>query len=452
MAELNLSHSGHMISFDYVKKLHEIHQIENLKFANKLSSLYIFYKNKKMSVPLAVQVLSSSVADALQFLQSYNNFKNATVTIEFIRIFDRLLDIMNARNSFGKGFKSPMKLSNQYVWKEIFENAKSYILQLKCEEKNILQHRRKTFALGFLINILSYKNLALDLLTRENEPFIYFLPYKASQDHAEITFSCIRSAGGWNNNPSALQFKWNIRKMLYRNSVIPSKNANCQDLEDKESISVGIFSLSHEKSIFVDKEVIAEELIDEEVLSFSYLDDNIFSHYQKNILYYIAGNAAYKFIEMFPCSFCEDIILNTDIFSKDHNYSLIPVTDYVCFINFKNRGKLKFVSMFIFDIILFTEKCYQEYSSNIKNNNFKKDIILKVQRQFLDRVKNVNPIHPVIDTCTLELHEMKIVKFISSYHCTLRVHTQCKQLTQQKQGSKTSLRHKLNKLILFNHV
>ncbi|CAI6361435.1 unnamed protein product [Macrosiphum euphorbiae] len=330
-----------------------------------------------MSVPLAVQVLSSSVADALQFLQTCNNnFNNVTATIEFIRIFDRLFDIMNARNSFGKGFKSPMKLSNQFVWEEVFESAKSYILQLNCEEKNILQHRRKTFALGFLINILSYKNLALDLLTRENEPLLYFLPYKTSQDHAEITFLCIRSAGGWNNNPSALQFKWNIRKMLYRNSILSSKNANIQDLENKdESISIGIFSLSHEKSIYVDKEFIGEELVDEEVLSFSYLDDHdhdhTFSHYQKNILYYIAGNAAYKFIEKFPCSFCEDIILNKDMFSKDHNYLLIPLTDYVSFTNFKNRGKLKFVSTFIFDIILFTEKCYQAYSSNIKNNNFK---------------------------------------------------------------------------------
>lgn len=314
-----------------------------------------------MSVPLAVQVLSSSVADALQFLQSNNNdFKDATATIEFIRIFDRLFDIMNAKNSFGKGFKSPIKLSNRFVWEEIFESSKSYILQLKCEEKDILQHRRKTFKLGFLINIFIYKNVALDLLTRENEPLLYFLPYKTSQDHAEITFSCIRSTGGWNNNPSALQFKWIIRKMLYRNSVLPSKNANCQDLEDKnESISIGIFSLSHEKSFNVDKEFIIEESIDEEVWSFSYLDDNTFSHYQKNILYNIAGNAANKFIEKFPCTFCEDIILNKDIFSKDHNYSLMPVTDYVCLTHFKNRGKLKFVSMFIFDIILFTEKCYK---------------------------------------------------------------------------------------------
>ncbi|KAF0748144.1 THAP domain-containing protein 2-like [Aphis craccivora] len=166
--------------------LHKIQQTESLKFANKLSSLHIFHQNKKMSVPLAVQVLSSSVADAFQILSCNNNLKNATATIQFIRIFDRVFDIMIARNSFCKGFKSSMKLSNQFVWEEIFKK------KLKCEGKNILQHCRKTFALGFLINILSYKNLTLDLLTRENELLIYFLPYKISQDHAEITFSCIR--------------------------------------------------------------------------------------------------------------------------------------------------------------------------------------------------------------------------------------------------------------------
>jgi len=115
---------------------------------------------------------------------------------------------------------------------------------------------------------------------------------------------------------------------LYRNSVLPSKNANCQDLDDKdESITFRIFSVSHEKSICVDKELVVEKFIGE-VFSFSYLNDNTFSHYQKNILYYIAGNAANTFIEKFPCLFCEDIILNKDICSKDHNFSLMPGTDY----------------------------------------------------------------------------------------------------------------------------
>lgn len=142
MVELSLSHSEGTISFEYIKKLNEIQLKENLKFANKLSSLHIFYKSKKMNVQLAVQVLSSSVADALQFLQSYdNNFKNSSATIQCIRIIDRLFDLMNARNIFGKGFKSPMTLGNQYVWEEILKNANNYILQLKCEGISILQHR-----------------------------------------------------------------------------------------------------------------------------------------------------------------------------------------------------------------------------------------------------------------------------------------------------------------------
>lgn len=34
-AELSLSFSGNIISFNYVKKFHDIQQNENLKFANK---------------------------------------------------------------------------------------------------------------------------------------------------------------------------------------------------------------------------------------------------------------------------------------------------------------------------------------------------------------------------------------------------------------------------------
>lgn len=45
--------------------------------------------------------------------------------------------------------------------------------------------------------------------------------------------------------------------------------------------------------------------------------------------------------------------------------------------NVKYRGKLKFVSMFIFHII-FAGECYQAYSLDVKNKNFDKGTILKV--------------------------------------------------------------------------
>jgi len=87
---------------------------------------------------------------------SYNHIiKILKILLLITRIIDRLFNLMNARNSFGYGFKSHMKLNNQFVWKVVFESANSYSLQLKCEQKNSLQHRRKTFSLGFLINIMS---------------------------------------------------------------------------------------------------------------------------------------------------------------------------------------------------------------------------------------------------------------------------------------------------------
>lgn len=127
-------------------------------------------------------------------------------------------------------------------------------------------------------------------------------------------------------------------------------------------------------------------------------------------MYYIAGSAAHKFLEKYPCKFCEDIISNQDIFRKDHNYWLMPITDNICFTNFKTHGKLKIVSTFIFDIILYTEKWYQIYSLNMKENNLKKDIILKVQWHFVTQIKHLNPEHPIVDTYALESHEMKIIK------------------------------------------
>lgn len=64
-------------------------------------------------------------------------------------------------------------------------------------------------------------------MTNVSTPLKYFLTYKVSRDHIELYFCCIRSRGGWNNNPSVLEALWSIRRLLYRNSITPSINANC---------------------------------------------------------------------------------------------------------------------------------------------------------------------------------------------------------------------------------
>jgi hypothetical protein len=182
-----------------------------------------------MKVSLATQTICSSVADAIHYLTQLGlpQFHDSEATIEFITIFDKLFDIMNSRSSYGSGYKSSLSLRNKEYWLQAFKDSEKYIRELRLDDQPITNTKRKTFAFGFLINIHSFKGLANDLLTNISNPLKYFLTYKVSQDHIELYFSCIRSRGGWNNNPNIMQVLWSIRQLLYRNSVIPSINANC---------------------------------------------------------------------------------------------------------------------------------------------------------------------------------------------------------------------------------
>ena len=100
-------------------------------------------------------------------------------------------------------------------------------------------------------------------------PFKYLLTYKYSQDHVELLFSCIRSRGGWNNNPSSFQLKYALRKMLLRNAVTASKYANCIDFNDSNTSSIiSIFhTRKHEKH--VDKKEKEQEKFEENLNNFT---------------------------------------------------------------------------------------------------------------------------------------------------------------------------------------
>ena len=45
--------------------------------------------------------------------------------------FDELFDILNSRNPFGTGFKSPMRKTNRDRWEKALQNADNYIRKLK---------------------------------------------------------------------------------------------------------------------------------------------------------------------------------------------------------------------------------------------------------------------------------------------------------------------------------
>ena len=136
-------------------------------------------------------------------------------------MIDRLFDALNSRNPVEKGFKQPLRISNKASYEEVLKSTASYLLSLKVGSPSQLlaTHRRTTFIIGFVTDILSTTDMANQMFTLPNNPFKSILTYKYSQDHLEFLFSCVRSRGGWNINPNSLQLKYALRQIMMKNAI-----------------------------------------------------------------------------------------------------------------------------------------------------------------------------------------------------------------------------------------
>ena len=62
-----------------------------------------------------VKFPAPTIADASAFIvySGHPFFPNAVATVHFMRTIDRLSDILNVKNLYGKGFKQLLKSCNQ---------------------------------------------------------------------------------------------------------------------------------------------------------------------------------------------------------------------------------------------------------------------------------------------------------------------------------------------------
>ena len=128
------------------------------------------FRKHKMNVQLAAQTLSSSVADAIEFLDvsvKLPEFKGSQPTITFIRTIDRLFDILNSRNPVAKGYKQALRPESKDTWETMLKTTANYLLTLKTvagndnPEQFFSTHPRKTFVIGFVATITDSSPVAL---------------------------------------------------------------------------------------------------------------------------------------------------------------------------------------------------------------------------------------------------------------------------------------------------
>lgn len=152
----------------------------------------------------------------------------------------------------------------------------------------------------------------------------------------------MRARRGSNDNPSALQSMFIMRKLLFRNSVRPSINANCTNPDYENSAILEIRSAK--RSIVEDNNTTEENETDKSDVLMQLVDRANLSDYKNNILYYISGYIVMKILDN-----CRALLITHRI-HKDHDY-LIDVFEFSSFTAFVDRGGLKYASTFVFDVV-----------------------------------------------------------------------------------------------------
>lgn len=421
-----LDEDNNLIEWKYIENLNTLQYKEGLHLANKIRNRHIHFEENKMSVRLAVQVLSESVAHALTYLvERAVQFASAGATARFCQNFNDAFDILNSRNFISKR-KFTKKLSEQtlpQISKKI-KTLKTYILKLKLESGVlVVNSERKTGFRGFIVNLDNC--VELFLILRSKAVLSYLLTYKISQDHLEIYFSVFRSAGGYNNNPSAYHFRNTYRKLLGKTELQASEFANCAELLDIEILHVSS----------------APESIVKENFKIDHQQEYMHSYFQTlhnispmvdDIVLYIAGFVAKKVAEVIHCQFCSDLLFQNPIMSR--------------LVNIKTKGFLKNVSHNVRKVCRTAETAIRATASlnNIRNViRLKSSIFFALDTIFLED----EMIRHCENQNIFDNHRTQLIKIIISKYVDLRIH----HINTLKSEKNKTIRHKFTKMILFSN-
>lgn len=301
-----------MIQWCFFKALVDYGRQNDFNLTHKMNGRHIDFKNKKMNVRLAVQTLSNSTANSLQFLMEHQipGFEKAGPTIKFARHFDSLFNIMNTHkidNNQGNQFKNAINPLNQHEIISYLIEVRKYILGLKVRSQKskkwipVVSSRIKTGFRGFIMNIDSVINMYRELV--EEQHCIDMIPtYRLSQDHLEMLFCKIRSFSPFDDNPTVQRFKSSYKKVQMISDFKISTEANIAPITQNMAINLLTISSQHKKTTTVN--IGHGEHCSEENLEIMERDQN---HLINSTIAHVAFQIEARLLKPKGCASCKAI-------------------------------------------------------------------------------------------------------------------------------------------------
>lgn len=432
---------GEVISFKYFKYLVELQERGQFHLANKLNRMHINWHQNKMNVKLAAQTLSESCAKALYQLSKDGKnpqFLGCKPTARLCQMVNDSFDCLNSRNLLSYGFQKPFNNNSAPEILSLIKRAEEYFSKLSIgvtlagefTKIPVLQSKSKTGFLGLIIDLQN--------LRRMYEMYVqpgllkYILSYKLSQDHLEILFSCLRSRGGFNNNPNASQFAAAYKRLLAHNEVKSSMGANCVPLDDTSILNVSSDKKKAWKENSLILEQVPNDLIEVDDIPLIYIEENL-----NHTVEYLTGFIQRKLYGKIDCQRCIELIKEC----QDHQSE---------FVTLKSHGGLQQPKADLFSIAEITEKIWHVFSS--KNelhhldayDNILRNVIHNVQ--FKEILKNFNDHGDHVDM--EKSHKFVVISLFTQFYLKSKFNYVGKCLTRSIHED-SLIRHKCTKLVLF---
>ncbi|XP_049520144.1 uncharacterized protein LOC125944133 [Dermacentor silvarum] len=260
----------------------------------------------------------------------------------------------------------------------------------------------------------------------------YICTYRLSQDHLEMFFSCVRHRGGWNNNPSAMQFRYAYRSLLVHADVTAVKTGNvAPDLE-------GLMTVPHQRMQRSQAEERDESSSPEASIIRAVADHDYgnlsygLTNFSSEVVQYIGGFIVRAVAKRVTCPTCTDILV------KD------SITSVLIFI--RKNGGLIMPSALVHHVLHTAEHVFRNNLANVRKMTIQRLVLLSF-RQFFERHERIlSGLEHYRDNPE---HVIELIKLMLWTYCILRLREQAKRVTEHSKG--TYVRALLTKQILFQH-
>ncbi|KAM7307079.1 uncharacterized protein ISCGN_010715 [Ixodes scapularis] len=419
---------GEAVAWHFIEQLHVLQQHEGLHLANKLRLFHVDWKRQPMKVSLAAQVLSMSVADALNECRSLSvaGFLESQPTETFLQIFNNLFDVLNSRNVHQKNWKKPLCPQNIRQVEDLFRQADAYLSSLRDSHggPTLLHTNRKTGFLGLRICMKSLLTL-YNFLDIEKQLLKYLPAHKVSQDNLELFFGTVRSFGRQNGNPTARQFSAAFKRLIIQNEIKDVETGNCLPLDE-----VGILNASSGTVPVADilnhtiprwKLMPPQDEASEDASNDYCLNPGYITECCGRIVTYIAGFLVRSLRRSLLC----EISLSSLTTEPNANSTYSRVRR-------KTRGGLLYPSE---GVIKIARKCEQQVRTvinrgKLSGQNVAHKMVANVLEVFIDKGLFVSIRDHICDTGPLENHYVLLVRSVAERYINLRLHHAGKQMAQ----------------------